>query len=120
MLRCGEASPGQFFQLRLPLVADLINEQSGADINAGLTFWRSCEPDLRAMKHLSDQQLGFTGADNDLICREQSPNFLCATQIVADWQWTALKKVPSLRYAEHHLSKQIEAMEQFIAEEEDD
>ena len=89
-------------------------------MNARLTFWGYCEPDLRSMKHLSDQQLGFTGEDNDVICREQSPNFLCATQLVADWQWTVLKKVPSLRYAEHNLSKYIEAMEQCIAEEGDD
>ena len=35
----------------------------------------------------STLQLGFTKEDRDLIFREQSPNFLCTTQIVADWQW---------------------------------
>ena len=53
----------------------------------------------------STLQLGFTKEDKDLIFREQSPNFLCTTQIVADWQWAEIKKRPGLRYAEHNLRK---------------
>ena len=41
-----------------------INEQTGSEMNARLTFWRYLDPDLRAMKHLSDQQLGITDQDN--------------------------------------------------------
>ena len=43
---------------------DRINEQTGSEMNARLTFWRYLDPDLRAMKHLSDQQLGITDQDN--------------------------------------------------------
>ena len=33
-------------------------------MNARLTFWRDLDPDLRAMKDLSDAQLGITDQDN--------------------------------------------------------
>ena len=41
-----------------------INEQTGAEMNARLTFWQYLDPDLRAMKDLSDAQLGITDQDN--------------------------------------------------------
>ena len=41
-----------------------INEQTGAERNARLTFWRYLDPNLRAMKDLSDAQLGITDQDN--------------------------------------------------------
>ena len=37
---------------------------AGAEMNARLTFWRYLDPDLRAMKALSDAQLGITDQDN--------------------------------------------------------
>ena len=43
---------------------DRINEQTGGEMNARLTFWRYLDPDLRAMKALSDAQLGITDQDN--------------------------------------------------------
>lgn len=67
----------------------------------------------------STLQLGFTGEDKDLICRDTSPNFLCSTQIVADWQWTAMKTIPGLRYAEHNLDQAVAEMESFTPEEDD-
>ncbi len=33
-------------------------------MNARLTFWRYLDPNLRAMKHLSDEQLGITDQGN--------------------------------------------------------
>ena len=33
-------------------------------MNARLTFWRYLDPDLKAMKHLHDQQPGITNQDN--------------------------------------------------------
>ena len=65
----------------------------------------------------STLQLGFTLEDRDLICRDQSPNFLCSTQIVADWQWHLIRQQPGLRYAEHSLQETVEEMEAFNPEE---
>ena len=57
---------------------DRINEQVGAEMNARLTFWRFLDPDLRAMKQLSDQQLGITDQDNveDLQRRKRKAEIL--------------------------------------------
>lgn len=43
---------------------DRINAQVGGEMNARLTFWRYLQPDLRAMKTLSDERLGITDQDN--------------------------------------------------------
>ena len=43
---------------------DRINAQVGGEMNARLTFWRYIQPDLRAMKTLSDERLGITDQDN--------------------------------------------------------
>ena len=60
-------------------------------------------------------QLGFTSDDMDLICRnEGDANFLTAGQIVADWQWAAIKETPGLRYAEHSLVATVEEIEAFF------
>ena len=39
-------------------------ERIGRTMNARMTFWRYLEPDLRAMKTLSDERLGVTDVDN--------------------------------------------------------
>lgn len=59
-------------------------------------------------------QLGFTSDDMDLIIRDKGDyNLLTAGQIVADWQWEAIKATPGLRYEEHSLAATIEEMEAF-------
>ena len=47
-------------------------------MNEGLTFWRYLDPDLRAMKALSDAQLGITDQDNiqDLQRRKRKDELL--------------------------------------------
>ena len=71
-------------QLQLSLIRiqqqgiERINEQTGAEMNARLTFWRYLDPDLRAMKALSDAQLGITDQDNiqDLQRRKRKAELL--------------------------------------------
>ena len=65
-------------------------------------------------------QLGFTQEDIDLIPRNgDGAAYLTSGQIVADWQWSALKKVPGLRVSEHNLEQHLEELERFMQEEEE-
>ena len=63
-------------------------------------------------------QLGFTMEDIDLIRRlDGGAAYLTAGQIVADWQWAAIKQQPGLKVFEHDLEEHLEEMEQFMEDE---
>ena len=65
-------------------------------------------------------QLGFTGEDKALICREEGPNFLCSSQVVADWQWALMKQQPGLRTSEFNLAEYMQEVERFMEEHGDE
>ena len=109
---CPDAMPAGIIAVKLGQNAADHNDQDIKEIRN----------DLCAEAFFDDAtlQLGFTGDDRDLICRSIHPNFLCSSQIVADWQWELIKQQPGLRFAEHDLAEFQAEVERFLREQGDD
>lgn len=102
---------------------DRINAQVGGSMNAKLTFWRYLQPDLRAMKTLSDERLGITDQDNIQDMQRRKAKAEIIRDFGAEWKDYARRAAylsGSDRFSNQKLNAALEIARQAMGQALDD